>query len=788
MSERVSDRLRGEPTQLGRFRINGRIGSGAMGVVYAAYDEVMGRQVALKVLIADLESDPDTRARFYREALAAARVIHPNVITIFDAGDDGGRSFIAMQLLQGAPLTHYLTSEDARGLERKIDLMIQVCEGLSAAHAEQVVHRDLKPSNLFVQTDGLLKILDFGVARLADSNMTAVGTMLGTPDYMSPEQARGTQVTASSDIFSAGSVFYFMLAGRKPFKGPDLRAVLRQLTTEDCDPLPPSVPPELANIVLRAMAKDPADRPARVEDLLSSLVRFRRLYVAETRRLVVSARSMHATVLDLVKDVDAVSLALGVEAPAAAPQALRALEGRFPALAARGAGLDMQPFERRVVDDVLAELSSHQNNLASIRDERRAQETRLESGHAALAEGNAVAALEHFDAVSRVLPSSPLVRDLVETTRPLAAEQEAREHRVALRVESARSAIGARDWSLAVRECQRALSLAPAHEEASSLLAEARVGQIEEQRRVAELLRQHLDRAMAALDAQEFTDAGASLDDADALQPGSPEVATLRRRLIEERAEAEAEAELHRLIAEEIRHARAAFRRGRADEALHQLRGFMEIEPRAEALSAELERLERLRETLAAGAAAARRAAADHLRRAAQLADGGAIDDAIAAARQGLAADPTDAAAAGVLDQLLVRAFDGRVKREEERLAQERAQCARPSLDAARRALGGGYIDFASRAAAAASRVAPASPDVRLVSEAAAEQMSAEDVEMAELGRTPYESRPAEAGVAPPKAAAVAIDSPRLDRALGMLKNVFMKSAPAAPRRQGQRR
>jgi hypothetical protein len=214
----------------------------------------------------------------------------------------------------------------------------------------------------------------------------------------------------------------------------------------------------------------------------------------------------------------------------------------------------------------------------------------------------------------------------------------------------------------------------------------------------------------------------------------------------------------------------------------------MEIEPRAEALSAELERLERLRETLAAGAAAARRAAADHLRRAAQLADGGAIDDAIAAARQGLAADPTDAAAAGVLDQLLVRAFDGRVKREEERLAQERAQCARPSLDAARRALGGGYIDFASRAAAAASRVAPASPDVRLVSEAAAEQMSAEDVEMAELGRTPYESRPAEAGVAPPKAAAVAIDSPRLDRALGMLKNVFMKSAPAAPRRQGQRR
>ena len=223
MSELAPERRRGDPAQIGRFRIDGRIGSGAMGVVYSAHDEVMGRQVALKVLIADLESDPDTRARFYREALAAARVIHPNVITIFDAGEDDGRSFIAMQLLHGAPLARYLTSPDAGALERKIDLMIQMCEGLSAAHAHEVVHRDLKPSNLFVQMDGLLKILDFGVARLAGSNMTAAGTMLGTPDYMSPEQARGTQVSASSDIFSAGSVFYFMLAGHKPFKGPNLR-------------------------------------------------------------------------------------------------------------------------------------------------------------------------------------------------------------------------------------------------------------------------------------------------------------------------------------------------------------------------------------------------------------------------------------------------------------------------------------------------------------------------------------------------------------------------------------
>ena len=300
-----------------------------------------------------------------------------------------------------------------------------------------------------------------------------------------------------------------------------------------------------------------------------------------------------------MKEVNAACLALGVEPTDEVPQSLHALEARFPALAR--AAVDMQPFERRVVDDVLAELASHQESLAAIRDERRAHASQLDAGHAALAEGNALAALEHFEAVALALPSSPLARELVESTRPQAAEQEARERRVAARVDAARRALDTCDWPLAIRECQQALSLMPVHEEASSLLATARAGLIEEQRRVAALMEACLDRAATAIDARAFDDAGAALDEADALRSGSPEVVTLRRRLIEERAVAEAEAELQRLIAEEIRYARGAFRRGRADEALHQLRGFMEIEPRAEALSAELERLEHLRETLASG-------------------------------------------------------------------------------------------------------------------------------------------------------------------------------------------
>ena len=266
------------PSRIGRFRVLDRIGRGAQGVVYAAQDEVIGRPVALKVLMADLESDPETRARFHREAQAAARLLHPNIISIFDAGEDQGRPFIAMQLLEGLPLAAYLERPEAGALERKLDLMIQMCEGLAAAHGQGIVHRDLKPSNLFVQNDGLLKILDFGVARFVDSSMTPAGTILGTPDYMSPEQARGAAVDERSDIFSAGAVFYFILAGRKPFPGPDLPAVLRQLQFEEPAPLGNAAPRELENLVLQAMAKDVEERPARVEDLLVTLVRYRRRY------------------------------------------------------------------------------------------------------------------------------------------------------------------------------------------------------------------------------------------------------------------------------------------------------------------------------------------------------------------------------------------------------------------------------------------------------------------------------------------------------------------------------
>jgi len=276
---------RKSPERIGRYQVIERIGRGAMGLVYRARDEVIGREVALKVLTADLEDDPEIRTRFHREAEAAASLSHPNIITIFDVGEDADRFFIVMELLRGATLKDYLKQSDAAQIERKIDLMVQLCAGLGAAHNASVYHRDIKPGNVFVRADGILKILDFGVARLASSSMTAAGFIVGTPDYMSPEQARGAEIDARSDIFSLGGVFYFMLTGRKPFPASDLPTLFHQIQSDD--PPPPigvDAPPELTTVVMKALSKKRETRYQSCQELMADLEVLKHLYPLDPRR------------------------------------------------------------------------------------------------------------------------------------------------------------------------------------------------------------------------------------------------------------------------------------------------------------------------------------------------------------------------------------------------------------------------------------------------------------------------------------------------------------------------
>ena len=258
--------------RMGRYELLDRLGKGGMGIVYRARDTLLDRPVAVKLLLGDLDRDDETRKRFLREARAAGELTHRNIIQIYDFGEDRGRAFIVMELLEGASLNELLEKQPDLSLDRKLRIMIEVCDGLAFSHSRSIVHRDLKPANLFITKDGQVKVLDFGLARIVSSSLTRTGLVFGTPDYMSPEQVRGRVVDERSDIFSLGAVFYQMLSGRKPFAAKALPEVMRSVLTDEPAPLTHvEAPPSLARLITRALQKDPLKRYQKVDELLAAL-------------------------------------------------------------------------------------------------------------------------------------------------------------------------------------------------------------------------------------------------------------------------------------------------------------------------------------------------------------------------------------------------------------------------------------------------------------------------------------------------------------------------------------
>lgn len=323
------------PDSIGRYRVIERIGRGAMGAVYSASDEQLGRDVAVKLMLAAFEEDNELRERFHREARVTGQLAHRNIVTIFDLGEHDGRPFIVMELLEGLPLNEYLRSDAAPSLDTKIDLMIQVCDGLQNAHQAGVIHRDIKPSNLFVLNDGTLKVLDFGVARLSASNLTAAGMLLGTPEYMSPEQARGQKMDARADVFSASGVFYFMLAGRPPFGSRDLRNVLHAIINEDPPPLTDDQAPDaLRRVLARGLAKNPEERYQRCADLRTDLDHVRRALAVSTARVIQAARERCRQIFAVIEQRRELGRSLGIaDIDASCDDAALRIQIRYPALA-----------------------------------------------------------------------------------------------------------------------------------------------------------------------------------------------------------------------------------------------------------------------------------------------------------------------------------------------------------------------------------------------------------------------------------------------------------------------
>ena len=254
--------------KIGRYEIASELGRGAMGIVYRARDPRIGREVAIKMIKLADQADADEieglRERLFREAQSAGRLSHPGIVTIFDVDEQDGVAYITMELVEGQTLDQYVSKDGgtARSLEFVSDLLLKVGAALDYAHRREIVHRDIKPSNIMISDDGI-KIMDFGVARIASSNLTRTGTVMGTPNYMSPEQVKGEGIDGRSDQFSLGVIIYELLTGKKPFQGENLTSTIFKIVSAiPVAPrqLNPKISPALDAAVLRTLDKDRTGR------------------------------------------------------------------------------------------------------------------------------------------------------------------------------------------------------------------------------------------------------------------------------------------------------------------------------------------------------------------------------------------------------------------------------------------------------------------------------------------------------------------------------------------------
>src|SRR5438067_1145994 len=343
---RQIDRTMPTVTKAGRYEIVGELGRGAMGVVYKAMDPVIGRTVAVKTIRLSEEgtglSRPELLTRFQTEARAAGLLTHPNIVVVFDAGEEDGLYYITMELVEGKSLQALLDDGHAFPLPRTLRIMEQTCSALQFAHERNVIHRDIKPANLMLTADDTVKVTDFGTAKILQfGTVSQTSHVMGTPSYMSPEQVKGRAVDGRSDIFSLGVMLYEMVTREKPFPGQNITTVIYKIVNEEPVPpkrVDPSIHAGISAVVMKALAKDPERRYQSCREMLEDLRNYRAL--ANTAGNPQSTMSMSSA--------DAVDATVALT-----PDGLRGMHSDDPiqnaanSLAARASGPTQTPALRR---------------------------------------------------------------------------------------------------------------------------------------------------------------------------------------------------------------------------------------------------------------------------------------------------------------------------------------------------------------------------------------------------------------------------------------------------------
>jgi serine/threonine-protein kinase len=398
--------------RIGRYEVLETLGKGGMGVVYRARDPELDRFVAIKVVLAWAQYDADAMERFNREARVVAQMQHPHIVTVFDAGrTDEGLPYFVMEYLEGTDLGEVLGVSGSLSPSRAVRYALQVCEGLTYAHAREIVHRDIKPANLLITPDDDIKIVDFGIAKLVGSQITGTGVSLGTPLYMAPEQVAGKPVDHRADIFAVGGVLYTLISGHSPFEAPTLGGICHKIETATPTPLSKlgvEIHSRLETIILRALEKNPDDRYQSSTELAADLRAVQAaLEVQAEAPTVITAGSTPASPTTLTEPITVqmrrrpgrilASLALVVIAAAAALWALPELRPwavRSP-LAELDAGADASEAARgaavAAVDSVVA--VGEESNAAAADAEEAASVTASPAASAADAGGTDAAAV-----------------------------------------------------------------------------------------------------------------------------------------------------------------------------------------------------------------------------------------------------------------------------------------------------------------------------------------------------------------------------------------------------------
>ena len=440
--------------RIGKYTIVGELGRGTMGEVYKAHDPVLNRFVALKTLPARLGPDNETLQRFQREAQAAALLNHPNIVTVHDFGEEQGLLYMAMELLEGIDLREAIDGGLLKTLDEKLNVMDSTLAALDYAHAKGVVHRDIKPANIHLGKSHVVKIMDFGLARVSTSEMTQEGIVLGTPNYMSPEQALGDKVDGRSDIFSTGAVLYELLTGHKPFEADTTPSVLFQVVHKQPPPVrrwTPETPAAVVAVVNRALEKDLERRFASAGDMRAAL--------AIAREGLAAARSAPALLAPPPRTRLAPPPLPASAAPVTKPQASTPPPIRPPSVGARGPGSTSGEGE------VAARL-------------RRTSTRPLLIGAAIAVLALAVAATGLW-LRSRAAPAAPVATATDALTQELLSKQ--------LRL--ARAELDDKNYRVAITEAQGVLKLAPGQPDARAIVRAAQDKLDELERSVAEARR-----------------------------------------------------------------------------------------------------------------------------------------------------------------------------------------------------------------------------------------------------------------------------------------------------------